>query len=100
MARRPRGSHSLAFKAKAALAALRGDRTMSALAAQFDIHPNQIKRWKDRLLDGVTDVFDDKPKASEEPDIDAKTVHMRIGQLMLENDFLGLKRDCGPIGAA
>ena len=62
MARRPRRNHSPAFKAKVALAALKGDRTMSELATQFDVHPNEIKQWKDQLLDSVTDVFDDKPK--------------------------------------
>ena len=40
-------------------------------------------------LDGVTDVFDDKPKASKEPEIDVKSLHAKIGQLTLENDFLG-----------
>ena len=61
MSRRPRRNHSAAFKAKVALAALKGDKTMSELETQFDVHPNQIKQWKDQLLGGVTDVFDDKP---------------------------------------
>ncbi|SDL78727.1 Transposase [Aliiruegeria lutimaris] len=65
MARRPRRNHSAAFKAKVALAALKGDKTMSELATQFDLHPNQIKQWKDQLLDGVSDVFEDKPKSKE-----------------------------------
>ena len=77
-----------AFKAKVALAALKGDRTMSELATQFDVHPNQIKQWKDQLLDGVTDVFDAKPKASKEPEIDIKSLHAKIGQRTLESDFL------------
>ena len=89
MARRPRRNHSPAFKAKVALAALKGDETMSELATQFDVHPNQIKQWKDQLLEGVTNVFDDKPKASKEPEIDVKSLHAKIGQLTLENDFLG-----------
>lgn len=88
MTRRPRRNHSPAFKAKVALAALKGDRTMSELATQFDLHPNQIKQWKDHLLDGVSDVFDDKPKAPREPEIDVKSLHAKIGQLALENDFL------------
>lgn len=88
MTRRPRRNHSPAFKAKVALAALKGDRTMSELATQFDVHPNQIKQWKDQLLDDVTDVFDDKPKGPKEPEIDVKSLHAKIGQLTLENDFL------------
>ncbi len=87
MARRPRRNHSPAFKAKVALAALKGDKTMSELATQFDVHPNQIKQWKDQLLDGVTDVFDDTPQASKEPEIDVTSLHAKIGQLTLENDF-------------
>ena len=88
MTRRPRRNHSPAFKAKVALAALKGDRTMSELATQFDLHPNQIKQWKDQLLDSVSGVFDDKPKALREPEIDVKSLHAKIGQLALENDFL------------
>jgi len=88
MTRRPRRNHSPAFKAKVALAALKGDRTMSELATQFDLHPNQIKQWKDQLLEGVTGVFDDTPKAAKEPQIDVKSLHAKIGQLARENDFL------------
>ena len=59
MARRSRRNHSPAFKAKVAPVALKGGKTMSGLAAQFDVHPNQIKLWKDQLLEGVADVFGD-----------------------------------------
>ena len=47
MSRRPRRNHSAEFKAKVALAAVRGDRTLSELASQFDVHPNQITQWED-----------------------------------------------------
>lgn len=88
MTRRPRRNHSPAFKSKVALAALKGDRTMSELAAQFELHPNQIKQWKDQLLEGVSGVFDDRPKAPKAPEVDLKSLHAKIGQLALENDFL------------
>ncbi len=88
MTRRPRRNHSAAFKSKVALAALKGDRTMSELASQFDLHPNQIKQWKDHLLDGVMEVFDDRSNAHKAPEIDVKSLHAKIGQLTLENDFL------------
>ena len=53
MMRRARRNHSPAFKAKVALAAIRGEKTMSELAQQFDVHPNQIKQWKEHLLASV-----------------------------------------------
>ena len=58
MTRRTRRNHSPAFKAKVALAAIRGEQTLAELAQQFDIHPNQIKQWKEHLLAGVPEVFD------------------------------------------
>lgn len=93
MTRRPRRNHSPAFKAKVALAALKGDKTMSELATEFDVHPNQIKQWKDQLLEGVTGVFDDGAKPTREPEIDVKSLHAKIGQLTLENDFLASALD-------
>ena len=52
MSRRPRRKHTSAFKAKVAIAAIKGDRTLVQLAEQFDVHPNQISTWKDQLLEG------------------------------------------------
>ena len=64
MARRPHRNHSPAFKAKVALAAVRGETTMSELAEQFDVHPNQISVWRDQLLEGASDVFGDTEKSA------------------------------------
>ena len=58
MTRRLRRNHSPAFKAKVALAAIRGEQTLAELAQQFDVHPNQIKQWKEHLLAGMPEVFD------------------------------------------
>ena len=80
MTRLPKGNHSSAFKTKVELAALKGDKTMSELATQFDVHPNQIKQWKDRLLDGVAGVFDDSARPAKEPGIDVKSLHAKIGR--------------------
>jgi transposase len=88
MARRPRRNHSPAFKAKVAVAAIRGEQTLIELAQDFDVHPNQIKQWRDQLLEGATGVFGDGPKAEPDPVIDVKTLHAKIGELTLENDFL------------
>lgn len=87
MPRRPRRNHSPAFKAKVALAAVRGEQTLTELAQQFDVHANQIKQWKDQLLEGATGVFGDPPK-EEASTVDLKELHAKIGQLALENDFL------------
>ena len=57
MTRRPRRNQSPALKAKVALAAIRGEQTMSELAQPFDVHPNQIKQWKEQLLAGIPDLF-------------------------------------------
>ena len=51
MARRPRRNHTAAFKTKMALAAIRGEQTLGELAQQHDVHPNQIKQWRDQLLE-------------------------------------------------
>ncbi len=56
MTRRPRRNHSPAFKVKAALAAISGEQTLVELSQQFDVHANQIKQWKEQLLEGATGV--------------------------------------------
>ncbi|WP_182506190.1 IS3 family transposase [Brucella anthropi] len=88
MTRRPRRNHSPAFKAKVALAAIRGEQTRVELSQQFDVHANQIKQWKDQLLEGATGVFGNEAKAEPAgPSIDVKTLHAKIGELTLENGF-------------
>lgn len=86
MPRRPRRNHSPAFKAKVALAAVKGDATLAELAQRFDVHPHQIGQWREQLLRGAADVFADGRPA--EPPVDVKTLHAKIGELTLENDFL------------
>ena len=87
--RRPLGNHSPAFKAKVALAAIKGERTMQQLADQFDIHVSQITTWKEQLQAGAVDVFDVGISGkSAAPEIDIKSLHAKIGELTLENDFL------------
>jgi len=87
MPRRPRRNHSPAFKSKVALAAVKGDKTISELSQQFDIHPNQITQWKTQLLERMSVVFEGAGK-SDLPAVDIKTLHAKIGELTLENDFL------------
>jgi transposase-like protein len=89
MSRRPRRNHSPAFKAKVALAALKGEKTLAELAQQFDVHANQITTWRTQLLEGAAGVFGAESAAeSAEPTVDVKTLHAKIGELTLANDFL------------
>ncbi|NML91930.1 IS3 family transposase [Sphingobium sp. TB-6] len=90
MSKRPRRNHSPAFKAKVALAAVKGEKTLAELAQQFDVHPNQITTWRSQLLEGAAGVFgSDSTSGTAEPTVDVKTLHAKIGELTLANDFLG-----------
>ena len=82
--RRPRRNHSPEFKA---LAAVKGERTLAELASQLDVHPNQITQWKSQLLEQAAAVFNGWRSQTEES-VDLKTLHAKVGQLSLENDFL------------
>ncbi len=87
MTRRPRRKHTATFKAKVALAALNGDKTLAELAQQFDVHPNQITDWKTRLQEGSAGVFGED-KAEQQVKVDVTRMQAKIGELTLENDFL------------
>ena len=78
MTRRPRRNHSPAFKGKVAVAAIKGEKTLIELAQDFDVHPNQIKQWRDQLLEGATGVFGAAAKPDAEPAIDMKTLHATV----------------------
>ncbi len=89
MQRRARRNHTPGFKAKVALAAVKGDRTLAQLAEQFDVHPNQVTAWKAQLESGAADVFGPgSGHAAAQPAVDVKSLHAKIGELTLENDFL------------
>ncbi|VVT27770.1 transposase [Sphingomonas aurantiaca] len=87
MSKRPRRNHSPAFKAKVALAAVKGEKTLAELAQQYDVHPNLINQWRSRLLEGAADVFGADPTVAE-PAVDVTVLHAKIGELTLANDFL------------
>ena len=85
MTRRARRTYGPAFKAKVALAAIKGEKTLAELAQQYDVHPNQITAWKAQLLDGAAGVIGSGPATAA---VDVKVLHAKIGELTLENDFL------------
>src|SRR3954471_16730067 len=87
MTKRIRRTHSPVFKAKVALAALKGEKTLADLAQQFDVHPNQITAWKAQLVGGAAEVLGGFGGALG-PAVDGKALHAKIGELTLENDFL------------
>src|SRR6188472_1621230 len=87
--RRPRRNHSAAFKAKVALAALKGDKTLAELAEKYDVNGNQITQWKTHLLEGGDRGFLSRAeKRGTEHGPTAKEMQAKIGQLALEVDFL------------
>lgn len=88
--RRQRRNHSPAFKAKVALAAVKGDRTVADLASRFEIHPNQVQTWKKQLLDSAAAVFDREGGGAASSDVESqlKNLHAKIGELAMEKDFL------------
>ena len=98
--KRKRRNHSSAFKAKVAVAALKGDKTMVELAEQFDVHPNQIQDWRKKLLENADMVFGGSEQERVDRAGQIKELHAKIGQLTMERDFLdeGLKRIHGPYG--
>jgi transposase-like protein len=89
MRKRPRRNHTPSFKAKVALAAIRGEMTLAQLAEYFDVHSNQITTWKAQLQEGAADVFGPGGgNGTAQPAVDVKSLHAKIGALTLENDFL------------
>jgi len=70
-----------------ALEAVKGEYTLAELAKRYDVHANQITQWKVQLLERMAEIFD-RPTAAASPPVDVTTLHAKIGELTLENDFL------------
>ncbi len=92
-----RRNHSPTFKAKVALAAARGDKTLAELSLQFGLHQTQIHKWRAQLMDQASSLFDGGA-SSKTDNKHVDQLHAKIGQLTMERDFLeqGLERTQGP----
>lgn len=92
MAENMRKSHDAAFKAKVALEALKGDRTMAELSSEYGVHPNQIRQWRQKLVDELPSVFSDRrQKKDKEGEEVTAELYRQIGQLKVEMDWLKKK---------
>ena len=83
-----RRKFTAALKAKVALEALRGDRTIQEIAAKHQLHPNQVSQWKWQAMDGLNGVFEDRPSREADHEAEKAELHAKIGRLVVENDFL------------
>ena len=91
----PRRRFTGEFKARVALEALRGDKTVQEIAARHKVHPNQVGTWKRQAIDGLLEVFSNgADRAHQDHETEVRDLHAKIGQLTVERDFLagGLKR--------
>jgi transposase len=89
--KRTRRNHTAVFKAKVALAAIKGEKTLAELSTQYDVHVNQITQWKSELIGRATEIFTtaaERKEAAGGPDVGS--LHAKIGQQAMEIDFLAV----------
>ena len=85
--RRKRRNHSASFKAKLAVAAVRGEKTLAELAQHYDVHPNQLQDWRSQLMANAERLFERGAGRDHDTEHQLKELHAKIGQLTMERDF-------------
>jgi transposase len=92
MARNIRKTHNSAFKAKVALEAIKGEKTLAQLSSEFGVHPNQIGQWRKQVLETLPDLFSNRrQKEDKEQENLISELYRQIGQLKVEMDWLKKK---------
>ena len=95
--KRERKQHSAGFKAKVALEAIKGQRTLNELAGQFELHPTQVVQWKKRLVEGASQLFNGRTERDEAQESALRDrLYQEIGQLKVELDWIKKKHELLP----
>ena len=87
----PKKRYTSAFKSKVALEAIKGQKTLSEIASEFEVHPNQVSQWKRQLRDGLEDVFTDPRRSGRSEEKEKDRLYQEIGRLKVELDWLKKK---------
>ena len=89
--RRKRRVFGGSFRAKVALAAVKGDKTLAELASHFDVHPNQVSAWRKELIERAAELFEDRRKQKRDDEVSSEELYEQIGRLKMEVDWLKKK---------